>query len=118
MKIAYYASTALLTALMLFSTSMYLFNHEAVVGAFQNLGYPSYLIYPLATAKILGLLAIWTNVRKSLTEWAYAGFFFDVVLATAAHVAVGDGGALFAILGIGLVLVSYFTRHTRQAIPY
>lgn len=118
MKTAYWISTALLTALMLFSTSLYLFQHEVAVAAFESLHYPTYLIYPLAVAKLLGLLAIWTNLNKSLTEWAYAGFFFDVTLAATAHLAVNDGGALFSLLGVFLVAVSYFTRHARHAVPY
>ena len=36
-RIAYYASTGLLTALMLFSSSMYVFNHEMVATTFTKL---------------------------------------------------------------------------------
>lgn len=106
-KIIYYISTALLTLLMLFSVRMYLFNHEMVVGFFKHLGYPSYLIYPLATAKILGLIAIWSNYSKSLKEWAYAGFFFDFVLAWSAHYFAGDGLVGYALPAIIILIISY-----------
>jgi len=78
-------------------------------GFFENLGYPTYLIYPLAIAKILGLIAIWTRLSRTLTEWAYAGFFFDVILALVAHLSVSDGGHTFALVGVILVLVSRFS---------
>lgn len=106
-KIIYYISTVLLTALMLFSAQMYFFNHEMIQGAFTGLGYPTYLIYPLAAAKILGLLAIWTRLSQTLKEWAYAGFFFDTILALTAHLNAADGGYLFSSVGIVLVLLSY-----------
>ena len=102
---------------MLFSASMYFFNHEMIQGAFSSLGYPTYLIYPLATAKILGLVAIWTRMSTTLKEWAYAGFFFDTCLALAAHLSVGDGGYLFSGIGILLVLVSYIFEKKSSTLP-
>jgi len=112
-KIIYYASTGLLTALMLFSAGMYFFKHEMVSEAFIGLGYPTYIIYPLAIAKILGLIAIWTRKSKILKEWAYAGFFYDVVLAFGAHIMVQDGSFKEALIGIILVLTSYiFEKRT------
>lgn len=108
-KIIYFATTALLTLLMLFSAGMYFFNHAEVAKIFGELGYPTYIIYPLAIAKILGLLAIWSNYSRSLKEWAYAGFFFDFVLALAAHMSVGDGEWAFAAIAIILVVASYIS---------
>ena len=106
-KIAYYISTVLLTLLMLFSASMYLFNYEFAASAFKHLGYPVYIIYPLAIAKLLGLLAIWSNMSKSLKEWAYAGFCYDFILAWSAHYLAGDGAFGFALPAIIILLISY-----------
>lgn len=107
-KIIYWASTGLLTALMMFSAGMYIFNNAEVVKAFEALNFPPYIIYPLATAKILGLVAIWTKLSNTLTEWAYAGFFFNTLLAASAHYMVSDGGTAPALVGMVLALVSYF----------
>ncbi len=106
-KIVYLVSTSLLSALMLMSAGMYFFNHEMVAETFTNLSYPTYIIYPLAIAKILGLVAIWTKKSNTLKEWAYAGFFFDFVLAFAAHISVNDGEYAPALVAIVLLLVSY-----------
>lgn len=114
-RVIFYGATGLLSILMLFSAGMYIFNHGTVVNAFQSLGYPSYIIYPLAAAKILGLIAIWTNYSKTLTEWAYAGFFFDFILALSAHLVKGDGGHLFAVLALILWTFSYvFYKRTDE----
>ena len=44
-KIIYYSATGLLTLLMLFSASMYFFNHDEVAKLFEGFGYPTYIIY-------------------------------------------------------------------------
>ena len=76
---------------MLISAGMYFFNNGVVAEIFTQLGYLTYIIYPLAIAKILGLVAIWTKKSNTLKEWAYAGFFFDFILALSAHLYVKDG---------------------------
>ena len=106
-KIIYWVSTGLISALMLFSASMYFINHEMVREVFTGLGYPTYIIYPLAVLKILGVIAILTKKSTTLKEWAYAGFFFDMLLAASAHFMAEDGGTAPALIGIILLLVSY-----------
>ncbi len=105
----YLISTGLLTALMLMSAGMYFFNNEMVSETFERLGYPIYIIYPLAIAKICGLLVFWFSKSIVLKEWAYAGFFFDFVLALAAHIMVRDGEYLPAIVALVLLVSSYFS---------
>ena len=106
-KIIFYSATGLLTALMLYSVSMYFFMHDDVAAMFTNFGYPIYIIYPYAVAKLLGLVALWTPSFKVLKEWAYAGFFFAFILAFFAHFMIGDGEQAGAILALVLLIVSY-----------
>ena len=106
-KLIYWFSTVLLSLLLLFSATMYFFNHADVVIAFQQLGYPAYLIYPLALAKILAVIAIVSNKVKFIKKLAYAGVFFNLLLAFIAHAAQADGAGLLALLGLFLVTVSY-----------
>jgi len=110
-KIIYWISTGLLTLLMgVGSAGNYIFNYDMVSDIFTQLGYPSYLIYPLAIAKILGLIAIWTRKSHVLKEWAYAGFFFDLILGLGAHIMIADGGYAPALIGIVLLFASYLTE--------
>lgn len=62
----------------------------AVIQTFQLLGYPLYLMKILGTAKILGALAILTGRIPLLKEWAYAGYTFMLLGATASHLLAGD----------------------------
>ncbi len=111
-KILFWGSTILLTLLMLFSVYNYFFNNPAITAAFESFGYPTYLIYPLAIAKLLGLVALWGNFSKWLKEWAYAGFFFNSILAFFAHYMVSDGQQMGAVLAFVFIMVSYFTGKT------
>ena len=114
-KIIFYIATGLLTALMLFSVSMYFFNHEEVAKMFTSFGYPTYIIYPYAIAKLLGLFAIWNPNFKTLKEWAYAGFFYAFILAFFAHVMIGDGEQIGAVVAMILLIVSYiFNKKTKN----
>ena len=106
-KIIYWVATGLLSAMMAFSVGNYIFNHEAIRAAFTGFGYPTYIIYPLAGAKILGIIAILTKKSALLKEWAYAGFFFNFVLAFFAHIMIGDGQSFGALLALVLLITSY-----------
>ncbi|WP_340067092.1 DoxX family protein [Ascidiimonas aurantiaca] len=89
-RIIYRLATGLFTLFMLFSVFMYFSDHAAVPEAFTNMGYPVYIIYPLAVAKMPGLPVIWYPKWKALKEWVYTGFFFDFVLACFAHETIGQ----------------------------
>ncbi len=110
LKTTYYITTGLITALMLMSAGMYFLKHDDAVIVFNNLGYPTYIIYPLAVAKTLGLIVIWTRKSNTLKEWAYAGFFFDLVLATTTHYMLADNGYLLTAAGAVIVLISYVAQ--------
>ena len=113
----YRIATGLISLLMAFSATMYFVQNEIVRETFLNLGFPTFIIYPLAIAKILGLIAIWSNKSKMLKEWAYAGFTFDLLLATGSHLVAQDGAAAPAFFGLILLGTSYF-YHRKLFKPY
>ncbi len=117
-RIIFYIATILFSGIMLFSVSMYLTQTEMIKGAFTAMGYPSYLVYPLAVAKLLGLFALWYPKFKTIKEWAYASFFINVILAFFAHVMISDGEQLFSILAFVFLTASYiyYKRTSKQTI--
>ncbi len=108
MKIIYWITTIALCAIMLYSAQMYFFKTEMIQGFFKSFNYPTYIVIPLAVAKIFGIVAILTNKIKWIKEWAYAGFFFDLILATLAHYYADHpiGLSAYAIL---ILILSYTT---------
>lgn len=108
-RIIHWIFTGLLSALLLMSASMYFMNHEEISLGFAMLGFPTWLIYPLAIAKILGVTMMLTKFKHWLTEWAYAGIFFNALLAFNAHLSIHDGQQMGAILALTLMVGSYAT---------
>ena len=113
--IIYRVVTGIFTLLVLMGASQYFFNHEVVKEMFEQIKFPTYLIYPMGVAKILGIVAIWSNKSKTLKEWAYAGFVFNFLLAISAHVNVGDGEYFPAIIALVFVVASYIYYRKNDA---
>ena len=57
---------------------------------FRHLGYPTYLLPFVGTAKILGVAAVLFPGFGRVKEWAYAGLVFDLTGALHSHLSVGD----------------------------
>ncbi|MEM1134638.1 MAG: DoxX family protein [Bacteroidota bacterium] len=106
-KIIFWIATGLLSAMMVMSVGMYIFNHDEVAATFVKLGHPAYVVYPLALMKLLGVVAIITRKSAVLKEWAYAGFTFNFILAFSAHLAAQDGEQFGALVALVLLAVSY-----------
>ena len=109
-KIAYYILTVLLSALMLFSAYGSLKGGADVEAMMTHLGYPMYVLTMLSYLKILGVVALWQTKFPNLREWAYAGFFFDMLGAGISFMAVGDPASAYLpifVMTIVLVLGSY-----------
>jgi len=114
-KIIYWISTILMCGIFAFSAQMYLRNPEGVAGYFEMLNYPTNLVYPLAIAKILGIIAVLSNLSKVLKEWAYAGFFFDAMLASLAHYVAGHGiGLSFGAVAMVILSRVFWDRETAK----
>ncbi|WP_339753076.1 DoxX family protein [uncultured Winogradskyella sp.] len=107
-QIVYWISTAVLCGIFLYSAFMYFTKTEMIKSFFESFNYPAYIVIPLAILKILGVAMILWRQRKWLTEWAYAGFFFDLVLATAAHNYAGHDIFGFSLYGLIAIFPSYF----------
>ena len=106
-KIIYWTSTGLLSALLLMSAGMYVFNNEEVSQTFMALGYPTYIIYPLAVVKISAIIVLLSQKQTLIKEWAYAGLFFNFLLATSAHINIHDGDHFGGIIALVLLITSY-----------
>ncbi|MEM7575478.1 MAG: DoxX family protein [Bacteroidota bacterium] len=106
-KIIYWTATALMSFMFVAGGLMYIFKYEHPEGHFINLGFPVWLIYPLAVLKILGVIAILTRKSSFLKEFAYAGFLYDALLAFVAHIIVDDGEYLPALIALLVISISW-----------
>ncbi len=113
-KTIYRITTLILFSLLILIGFSYIIFYEKLVIYFNSYGYPIYLIYPLAFAKIIGSIVILYNKNKFVIELAYAGFFFNFILAFFAHIMIGEIDPFPTIFMI-MLLTSYFTRKKTQA---
>jgi len=95
-------------------TVMYFTNHDLVASRVANLGYPTYIIYPLGVLKLSGLLVIWFSKSEHLKEWTYAGFVFVLVLAISAHVSINDNEHYPALIGLIFGVITYIFYRKEQ----
>jgi len=106
-KTIYWVATGLMCLLLLFSATMYFTNTEALKEGFVGFGYNGRIVIPLAILKVLAVVAILSNLSKTLKEWAYFGLLMDFILALDAHLFVKDGEQMGAIIALVLWTVSY-----------
>lgn len=110
----YWSATGLFCLIFGFSAVWNLVDPEGARIDTIALGFPGYFVYPLAIAKLLGLAAILTHRSRTLTGLAFAGFFYDVVLALFAHTAQADWArAAVAVLGIVSTVAAYWAYSNR-----
>lgn len=108
-RYVYYCSTAILSLIMCFSSGKYFLDYDEVVLGFRELGFPTYIIYPLASAKVLGLLAVISRKSAFLANLAYAGFFYNFILAFFAHVMISDNEQWAAVVAIIALTLSFYS---------
>lgn len=114
-KITYWASTAIVALMMIYSAYAYL-TVPMMDQAFQHLGFPAYFRVELAVAKILGAVLLIAPVASRFKEWAYAGFSITFVSALIAHTMSGDpvSARIMPVIFLLLLIVSYFSYKKMQ----
>ncbi|HZZ20663.1 MAG TPA: DoxX family protein [Opitutaceae bacterium] len=110
-KIAYWIATVLFAAFMAFDAYAYLSHSPKMVAALASLGYPSYFINILGTAKVLGVVAILAPGTRRLKEWAYAGFTFTFIGAFFSHMSTGQQKeSIMPLVALVIMVASYLLR--------
>ena len=114
----YWTVTGLMASFMLMASIPDVLHAPQAVAILDHLGYPSYLLRFLGTAKCLGVLAILAPGLPRLKEWAFAGIIFDLLGALYSHTSVGDPPTVWAfpVVGLTLVTLAYLAYH-RHATP-
>ena len=110
-KVIYWISTGMLCLLYLAGAIFYLTQRPMIETAYEWFGFPIYLINLLIVAKIAAPLIILTRISVRLSDLAYVGMFYHLLLAISAHLNVGDGGFAPAAMALALLFVSFFTQN-------
>lgn len=124
MKLKYWIPTGLLAAMIFISGVANVTHQPRPMQAAAHLGYPAYIATELGIWKLLAAVTFVFGSRwPRLTEWAFAGVFFDLSGALVAHTASGDGladsapaGVLLLLTGVAYVAHRRFTPTVRTTV--
>lgn len=110
--VAYWILTLLFCLAMGASGVMNLIRFEDLKESLTALGYPVYLMTILGVAKILGVFALLLPGTPLLKEWAYAGFTFNLLGASASHAFAGDAllEVIVPLVVLAFAIASYWLR--------
>lgn len=116
---AYWISTALLSLLYIASVYMYVTKRDYVKQAQAQLGYSAAHLVPfMIVVKILGPVAILSRFSVPLSDLAYAGLFYHLILSGMAHLGVHNPkAAVPAAVGLVLLATSFVTQDTARDVP-
>lgn len=118
LKWVYWISTSLLAATYVAGGAMYLTNIPMVQGMFGTFGYPAYIVPILGVLKLAAAVTILWRYSVPLSDLAYAGMFFHLLLAISAHLGIADfAGLAPAVIALVLLVVSFFTQNAARLTP-
>lgn len=106
-KIMYYATTGIISVMMLFIAFETLTKPEVKV-SMAHLGFPDYFKIELGITKLIGAVLIWLPIRL-LKETAYIGFAIMFASASLAHFTVGNPASkvIAGVVFLAILIVSY-----------
>jgi hypothetical protein len=113
-KTTYWISTALLAFIYLAGAVYYFSDLDGARKAYVELGYPGYLVPYLGMLKLLAAIAVVSRFSVALSDLAYAGMFYHLLLAVSAHLQ-ASGSAVPALVGLAALLVSFSTQNSARA---
>lgn len=79
----------------------------------RDLGFPDYFVIPQSIAKLLGIAAILSRRSRTLTNLAFAGFLYDLLLALGAHIANRETWGFVAAFGLVLWGAAFWADRRR-----
>lgn len=120
-KYIYWVSTAMLCVIYPVATIFSMVQGDTFSQADGALVYPAYLPTILTTVKLLGPAMILARVSVFLSDLAYLGMLYYLLLALSAHLVVADyAGSVQSVVGLAALVASFVTQNAarKKKSPY
>jgi hypothetical protein len=117
-RIGYWVTLALFCVAMAGGGVADLMHSPDIMESMTRLGFPDYVATILGFWKIAGAVALLLPGFGLLKEWAYAGFFFDLTGASAAHLFVKDAmpEPIIPLVILTLGMASWYLRPASRCV--
>jgi len=111
-NIGFWVATGLFSLAIFPGAIMDIIQPDFMVEAANTMQLPVHLFVLIGIWKMLGVVALLLPRFRTLNEWAYAGFLFDLTGASFSHASVGDTWAsvLIPLAYLPILGVSYWLR--------
>jgi len=92
--------------------------NPTIMESMKKLGFPDYVATILGFWKVAGVAALLLPGWGLVKEWAYAGFFFDLTGASAAHLYVKDAmpEPIIPLIMLAIGMASWYLRPASRCI--
>ncbi|WP_165410370.1 DoxX family protein [Rhizobium ruizarguesonis] len=120
-KYIYWISTTVLCAVYPIATVFYMTQADTLSQADGALVYPAYLLTILTMVKLVGPAMILARVSVFLSDLAYVGMLYYVLLALSAHLVAAEyAGAVQSVVGLAALVASFVTQNAarKKKSPY
>jgi len=111
-NIVYWLTTGVFCLVLTFAGVTHLMHIPFMVEKMIHLGYPEYFMTIIGGFEFLGVVVVLAPGLPMLKEWAYAGFVFTLIGATASHFYSGEafGPSVRPLVVLGFTVASYALR--------
>lgn len=118
--IGYWLTTGLFCLAMGAGGIQDLMHAEPLKQAMDSIGFPEYMLTILGVAKVLGVVTLLLPKVPLLKEWAYAGFTFELLGASASHIFSQHdlSKVLIPLVILAIALVSYWLRPSTRRLQF
>jgi DoxX-like family len=111
----YRIAIVLFSALFLGSAVFGVLDIDASKAEWARLGFPWWTFWGLTAAKVVGVAVIVAKSPRSLKDFAFAGFLFDLLLAAGAHLEIPESKVILPIGGLAVWTFAYVMDRRHDA---
>ncbi len=122
-KLAFWSLTILLSGFFALSGYLEVTKNPATYPKTLSMGYPTYFILLLGTAKLIGSVVFLIPMFRRLREWVFAAFTFDVIFAFASGYSIESytdcikATCVFMVLMLTYFILLNIEREKQQSMP-
>ncbi|MFB9995450.1 DoxX family protein [Deinococcus oregonensis] len=103
----YWAALSLFSLVFIGSAILTVVDVAGSNAEYRHLGFPTWLLYPQSLAKVLGIVALLFSRSRTLKDFAFAGFLYNLLLALGGHLSQMEIDVLLPLITLGIWVFAF-----------